>query len=161
MAQLKTDYANGEILFAGNIGSTSNVNGITCAINNKLKWFNAVTGTTTAGVGSTNEMSVISCMIAANTVSSGILVMATAFYTDTSVPSNTTFKLKIGAFGSETTRMTETTSLQEAANVMEHVPILWFEKNQTWTNPINVTITSQHSATSGSANVRQLIICGY
>jgi hypothetical protein len=164
MVTLKTNFADGDVLYAGTATSTSNVNGITATVNNKIGSVSSSLSRFSSGfggTGSTTETIIISHTIAAGTYLTGCLVMCPVYYYDHTAGTSTTLKLKIGAVGSEATVMTEVTGAP-AANIDQHVPLIWHDRAANYANAVNVCVTADNIVTtSGIVYPRQLIVSGF
>lgn len=156
---LKTTFVSGDGFTPGTTASTDALNGINNTINNKLIYVGSdlVTGSAT---GTTDETTIGSVTIPASTVTTGIIVMVCGrihAITDQQM----TFRLKIGAAGSEVTKFTLITNPKATGgDFLYPTSLQWYETGQTWTNEISVIVTSQTADTNSTSYCDTIIITG-
>lgn len=167
MATLKENFSDGDVLSAGITSDTDALNGITNQINDntntnipaRLKYV----GSDTAGtvVNSIDETTIATVTIPANTVSTGIIAHASVGTRGTA--GEGTFKLKIGATGSESLRVTGVIPVSGSTGNYDCRPLLYYENDQTWSADVTVLVTGQNGAKAAttSCDCFQLIITGY
>ena len=165
---LQTDFSEGDILTAGIIGSISSVNGITQQINTntlsniptKLKFVGA---DLVEGVidNSTNETEIANVVIAAETVSSGVVIMASGKIAAAAGNSNDGLLiLKTGPDGSESE--VDRVNVGCAASTSSGVPMSWYESSLDWSAEQSISITGTNSiqGTGHKCIIGSMIVLG-
>jgi len=102
MASLKTNFAEGDVLWALNTTSTSGVNGITAAVNSKLVFVGSAPASKKMAVTyepSGIEVTIASHIITALTVTSGIIATAAVTFSNVGAATVATYKLKLNRLG--------------------------------------------------------------
>ena len=110
---------------------------------------------------STNETTIATVVIPANTVSTGIIAEANCG--GKGAGNTSIIKLKIGATSSEALK--QTINLVQTASNSDYVtaPVLFYDSTQTWTNEVTVLITGTNG-TGGASDQTicwQLVVKGY
>lgn len=162
MAQLDTDFEDGDILFAGTTTSTSNVNGITAKVNTKIVLGGADLTATTYDTN-TNETELLSVVVPAQTFNYGAFVMVgTRLNADNTESVSGTFRIKTGPDGSETTRMTIIPTL-DATTVDSHNSMHYFDVAASYSSEVSIILTGQLSDATGARQVTgvSLVVFGY
>lgn len=110
---------------------------------------------------SVSETTIATVLIPANTVSTGIIVSAAIGVSG--VTNFSTFRLKIGATGSENTIQTVPLWFSGDATFVTGGSMLFYDSTQTWTSDVTVLVTasnSQNGATNKST-CYQLVVTGF
>jgi len=145
---LKTNFAEGDVLWALGTTSTSGVNGITTQINantTRLKYGGS--DLTEASIAnSTTETTIGSVTIPAGTFATGALIFAHVGIF-TLLGETGTFRIKTGAAGSEATRATMVLT-EGVTSLRLHSPFNFYDTAATYTNEVSIIVTGQNSTAS-------------
>lgn len=158
---LKTDFVEGDTLWALGTTSTSGINGITTQINTNTatRMKHSTSNMTPNSFTGGGEIIIISSTISALALSSQITVIA-PIRAALSGGRTATFKLKIGAVNSEVLKQTQTLTASTTSASTCGGCMVWTETGLTWTNNINVIITAQLDSGEGIAYCDSLLVLG-
>ena len=162
MVILDVDFNEGDFLTAGVITSTSSVNGITTTVNSNTLTKMIYAGSDSVGsiASSTGVTTIATVLIPANTIYSGIIVVAPISTTGTT--NDAEFDLKIGATSSEASKQKFT--LHRSDNGHESGGSMGFvDTTQTWSADVTVLVTGQNTQNyaNDKATCHQLIVLGF
>ena len=162
MTKLKITHADGDILSAGVITTSSGLNAIAYETNTKTKFVGSTTEFDQAS--STGETTLGAVTIPANTVSSRVVCYASVGASSNQASQYSEFKLKTGTISSETTRQTIRVPVVDALNAdeWEGGAMLYVDEASDFTSQISVIVTGQNK-TSGAterAMCWQLVVLG-
>lgn len=134
---------------------------------NASEIFKIVGSSTGGSSSSTSETTLATITIAANQVSTAIIIIGSIRFNglDSGGSSTTgTFKLKIGATSSEATVQTQTLKSGEhgvgGINSTIGGCILYVDSSQTWSSEVTILLTVQNTDTEASCFVHGLVAIG-
>ncbi len=111
--------------------------------------------------GDTNETTIGSCTIPANSVSTGVVIFASLSGTGVKDSPGASFRLKVGPAASETTRQTVTYPSQDINSRIVGLTLLYYVTGETWTNDVSVLVTVQNGVDGAVGACDSIIVIGY
>lgn len=117
--------------------------------------------TSASHTGDTTETTLATLTVPANTVQTAIIILGSFSGNCAEAGSGTnTYRIKIGASGSETTK--QTVVVDADANFSgEGGSLVWYETGQTWTAAVSVLITGECGHSTGTVELDSVVILGY
>lgn len=164
MVTLDEDFADGDILYAGDPGDTGTMNGITRQINvntnttlpSKLKFGGADTeGTVTSG----GETTIATFTIPANTFSTGCICIAPISVISATANDWGDFKLKIGPSGSEVLKQTQRMTVPNNGATASGC-LGFYDTAETYSNELVVIVTGTINGSS-QLTCKHLLVFGF
>jgi len=164
MALLKTDFAEGNVLWALNATSTSGLNGITAVVNSKMKFIGYSTDKT-ATTNTSVETQIGTVLIAASSVITGIKIDAGVQLSVNGAADECTFKVYSGPYND--LDLIDTAYLYilgtDITNFKMSTVLAGFDNTQAWANSSIVLVTATHGTADNqtTATCRYILVEGY